>query len=173
VQANREDVVSERPEPGAPKIERDWFYDGDPEFDEQGIPICSENCPHFGGYGAEIGAMNVHVCRPRAEDKKAERVDRCPDCGRLSVFVSVFYEWYGWTTTCLKCGRKWQEGEWMPLEFSRTARAESIRSARAAYRSAGAIARRVCTEAKRPVRSGESVCAVSKAKKKGGGGGGR
>jgi hypothetical protein len=26
--------------------------------------------------------------------------------------------WYGWDSTCIKCGRNWQDGEWMDLPFA-------------------------------------------------------
>jgi len=38
-------------------------------------------------------------------------------------------------TTCIRCGRQWQDGEWMPLAFSRAARLESVERARAYWRS--------------------------------------
>jgi hypothetical protein len=80
----------------------------------------------------------IHVSRPRATSRSAKRRE-CPDCKAESLFASVFYEWYGWTTTCLLCGRNWQDGEWMPLPFRRSARADSIRSAHAAFRRAGGV----------------------------------
>jgi hypothetical protein len=84
--------MSGRPEPGAPKC--DWFYDGDPEVDQDGIPICSENCPHYGG-PTEAGSGAVwrncdaarrlmragEVCRPAvAEMARSLEVQSGADC---------------------------------------------------------------------------------------------
>jgi len=61
----------------------------------------------------------------------------CPDCGRRTFMAGTWEAWYGWTTTCLRCGRTWNDGEWCSLPFSRTARAKSIDAARRAWRRAG------------------------------------
>jgi len=54
----------------------------------------------------------------------------CPDCGQRTAFACFFQEWYGWDKTCMRCGRRWSDGEWMPLPFCRTAREDSKQSAR-------------------------------------------
>lgn len=77
----------------------------------------------------------VHIFAPRPEMRRAHR-GTCPDCDKPTLFASVFYAWFGWDTTCLRCGRNWQDGEWMPLPFRRTASADSIRAAKAAFRRA-------------------------------------
>ncbi len=71
----------------------------------------------------------IHINFTKTHERKAYR-RICLDCGKKSVFVAFFQEWYGWDTTCLRCGRSWADGEWMPLEFYRYARKDSISSAR-------------------------------------------
>ena len=62
----------------------------------------------------------------------------CPDCGKRTRFLTWYYEWYGPTQVCLRCGRVWQDGEWMPLPSTRGARAQSIAKAKARWRQSGA-----------------------------------
>ncbi len=85
----------------------------------------------------EIDAMNdkssVHVHAPQPDEASISR-GLCPDCKRRSAFVNMFTPWYGWSNTCLRCGRTWEDGEWIALPFSRTARSDSITSAKQAYR---------------------------------------
>lgn len=58
----------------------------------------------------------------------------CLDCKKYTYFLQFFQEWYGWDSTCLRCGRNWQDGEWMPLGFSRTARQDNIDGAKRRFR---------------------------------------
>lgn len=58
----------------------------------------------------------------------------CPDCGKRTRMLGFYYEWHGATVTCLRCGREWRDGEWMPLPFMRGARAHSIAAAKAHWR---------------------------------------
>jgi hypothetical protein len=76
---------------------------------------------------------DIHICFVQTHLRKAHR-QVCPDCKKKSIFVSFYQEWYGWDTTCLRCGRKWSDGEWMPFEFYRNARKDSIKSARARWK---------------------------------------
>jgi hypothetical protein len=71
---------------------------------------------------------SIHINAPQATAKKAD-FRECPDCGKRSLFLSFFTPWYGWSATCLRCGRNWQDGEWMALVFYRHARRDNIRSA--------------------------------------------
>jgi len=32
--------------------------------------------------------------------------------------LSFFTPWYGWNSTCIKCGRQWNDGEWCELPFA-------------------------------------------------------
>jgi NMD protein affecting ribosome stability and mRNA decay len=58
----------------------------------------------------------------------------CPDCKRNAFFAGLLFEWYGWDTTCLSCGREWKSGEWMPLPFVRQARQKNIDAAKRRWR---------------------------------------
>jgi len=59
----------------------------------------------------------------------------CPDCGRYTRFAHFHMTWQGWDSTCLRCGRRWGDGEWLPLDFSRYARRDSIDSAKRRWKS--------------------------------------
>ena len=81
---------------------------------------------------------NIHICRSKIINKFADFVD-CPDCkktksGRKSLHLVFCYEWYGPERTCLMCGRKWSDGEWMPLLFCRSARRKNIKNAKRIWR---------------------------------------
>ncbi len=78
----------------------------------------------------------AHVSIARAVKAKIIR-GPCPDCKRQrSAFVVVHYdsEFYGPSQTCLRCGRRWEDGEWMALDSVRGSRQKSIDSARKAWR---------------------------------------
>lgn len=49
--------------------------------------------------------------------------------------LMFFTPWYGWDSTCIKCGREWQDGEWCPLDFVRQSRQKSIAAAKKRWRS--------------------------------------
>ena len=78
----------------------------------------------------------IHIHAP-SPVKTALTSAVCPDCGKHTRMIGLLYEWYGWDSTCLRCGRHWSDGEWMPLDFVPGARRKSIESAKRAYRSAG------------------------------------
>jgi uncharacterized protein YbdZ (MbtH family) len=79
-----------------------------------------------GEWRVGIGEItNFHICAPAQTAKKKHMVF-CPDCERYAWFYSFFTPWYGWHTTCTKCGRQFVEGEWLDLPFKRGAREESI-----------------------------------------------
>jgi hypothetical protein len=63
----------------------------------------------------------VHIHAPRATAKRVV-TGHCHDCNKRTRFVEFFTPWYGWDSTCLRCGRKWCDGEWMALPFMRGAR---------------------------------------------------
>ena len=76
----------------------------------------------------------IHIHAPRATAKSV-MVGNCPDCKKRTRFLGWFTPWYGWDSTCIKCGRSWQDGEWCPLEFERQSRQKSIASAKRIWRS--------------------------------------
>lgn len=58
----------------------------------------------------------------------------CLDCKRRTRFLGFAYEMYGANVTCLRCGREWSDGEWMPLPFVRGARQKNIDAAKRRWR---------------------------------------
>lgn len=48
--------------------------------------------------------------------------------------ISFHYMWYGWDSTCIRCGRQWMDGEWMELDFYRYARRDNINTAKSHWR---------------------------------------
>ena len=71
----------------------------------------------------------THIKFTKTHDRRIIR-EKCLDCGRNSFFACFHEEWYGWDVTCLRCGRRWCDGEWMPFDFARGVREHSIRSAK-------------------------------------------
>ena len=76
---------------------------------------------------------NLHIYAPPAIERRIV-ADICPDCGKRSRFICFFYEWHGWSETCLRCGRHFEDGEWMPLDFVRGSRQKSIDAAKERWR---------------------------------------
>lgn len=68
------------------------------------------------------------------EDAKSIVATTCPDCKKRTRMLGFHQEWYGWRETCLRCGRSWEDGEWLPLEFERGIRRRSIESAKRRWR---------------------------------------
>ena len=60
--------------------------------------------------------------------------EHCPNCKRKTFFVSFFQDWYGWDSTCLKCGDSWQDGEMSERPFLRGWRKKSIEQAKKTWR---------------------------------------
>lgn len=60
----------------------------------------------------------VHIHAPKATAKRLIK-DNCHDCKKLTWFAEFFTPWYGWDSTCLRCGREYQDGCWMELPFAR------------------------------------------------------
>lgn len=75
----------------------------------------------------------VHVHAPRSTAKRAVACV-CPDCKKRTRMLEFFTPWYGWASTCIRCGREWQDGEWMRFESYRYARRDSIKSAKEVWR---------------------------------------
>ena len=70
----------------------------------------------------------VHIHAPQSTAKQ-QFWGVCLDCKQRARFVAFHTPWYGWDSTCTKCGRSWGDGEWLPLPFERGARQRSIRVA--------------------------------------------
>jgi hypothetical protein len=77
----------------------------------------------------------VHIYAPPSTGRSV-RWAECPDCGKRSPMASIYYEWHGPHSTCMRCGRSWSDGEWMPLAFSRTARRDSRDQMRRSWKRA-------------------------------------
>ena len=60
--------------------------------------------------------MSIHIHAP-AETEKAVRTTTCPDCKQRTRMLQFFTPWYGWKSTCVKCGRQWDDGHWLALPF--------------------------------------------------------
>ncbi len=73
------------------------------------------------------------ICAPQATAKKMH-AENCPDCKNRTRMIEFFTPWYGWDTTCLRCGRNWKDGEWMSLPFMRGARQQNVARAKARWR---------------------------------------
>ena len=77
---------------------------------------------------------DVHINWTRYDTVKAIRL-RCPNCKPFQVAaVAAFQEWYGWMVTCLRCGERFEDGEWLPRPCERGWRLDSIARARKLYR---------------------------------------
>jgi len=76
----------------------------------------------------------VHICAPQGY--RFAHAGTCLDCGQRTRFIGISYVWYGSDSMCLKCGRCWSDGEWMPLDFVRGSRQKSIDSMKVAFRRA-------------------------------------
>jgi len=58
----------------------------------------------------------------------------CSNCKKNRFFVAFYQEWYGWDSTCLKCGDSWADGERRERPFMRGWRAKAIEAAKSRYR---------------------------------------
>ncbi len=77
--------------------------------------------------------MNIHIHAPQATSKRATATN-CPDCKKRTRMLGFFVPWYGWDSTCLRCGRHWVDGEWTPLDFMRGARERNVDRAKTRWR---------------------------------------
>lgn len=76
-------------------------------------------------------AIHIHAPKPTMRTCIA---GVCPDCKKRTRFLSWYVEWYGASQICLRCGREWEDGEWMPLPFVRGARQRNVDAAKARWR---------------------------------------
>ena len=81
---------------------------------------------------------NIHVHAPKATAKRLVTVT-CLDCKKRTRMVEIFTLWYGWHSTCLKCGREWVDGEWILLEFAPGVRQRNIDAAKSVWRKKPSI----------------------------------
>ena len=75
----------------------------------------------------------IHIHAPVVTAKTIDRAI-CHDCKKRTRMLQFYTPWYGWDSTCIRCGRKWEDGEWMELAFVRGSRQKSIDHAKAKWR---------------------------------------
>lgn len=75
----------------------------------------------------------VHIHAPQASLRSID-AGNCVDCKKRTRFIGFFTEYYGWDDTCLRCGRRWADGEWMLLPSARHARRDSINAVKIRWR---------------------------------------
>lgn len=80
------------------------------------------------------GMTTVNIYAPQATAKEAIATT-CPDCKKRTRMLRFFTPWLGCESTCIKCGRKWFEGEWAALPFCRGARKNNIENAKRKWRA--------------------------------------
>jgi hypothetical protein len=94
-----------------------------------------------------MSVPSIYIHAPKAIDRSALR-SRCPVCERRSVILSFYVAWYGWDSTCLRCGESWASGELKPRPFMPKWREARRDAARAHWRRLGTHvefeARRTC-----------------------------
>ncbi|NNP70963.1 hypothetical protein [Acinetobacter sp. Ac_5812] len=78
--------------------------------------------------------MNIHINRPRYAAKDCYRFE-CLDCKKKTFALAFFQHWHGWHTTCLNCGRQYDDGQWVTLEFCRGIRKQNKDWAKNTWRS--------------------------------------
>jgi hypothetical protein len=76
----------------------------------------------------------VHICAPPVTRRRIVGMD-CPCCGKWTRVMQFFYEWYGASCTCLRCGDRWSDGERLERPFARGWRAKSIADAKKHWRA--------------------------------------
>ncbi len=59
---------------------------------------------------------SIHICRPETT-AKAVTATTCHDCKKRTRMLQFFQPWYGWRSTCIRCGREWDDGYWMDLPW--------------------------------------------------------
>lgn len=72
---------------------------------------------------------NLAICRPNLIGTK-RLIRTCLDCGHRGRFGAWMFEWYGGRTICGNCGRRWDDGEWMPFDWPVSDRKRNIESVR-------------------------------------------
>ena len=75
---------------------------------------------------------NIHIYAPKP-DMRIITVGTCPDCGKRTRFIALHTPWLGWLHVCIRCGRRFRDGEWMPLDFVRGSRQKSIEQAKTRF----------------------------------------
>ena len=80
---------------------------------------------------------NLTICRANLDGVK-RKIDWCYDCKGRRRFGMWFYEWYGARQICGNCGRRWEDGEWMPFSWPVSDRQDNIEKVRTLWRKSAA-----------------------------------
>lgn len=86
----------------------------------------------------EVVKCNVHIHDPMPSNKYIKSGD-CPDCKKRTRFIVFYTDYYGIDSTCMRCGREWQDGEWCALPFIRGIRRLNIEEAKKKFRRMAAL----------------------------------
>ena len=76
---------------------------------------------------------DVHIHNPPVTMRRIVTMC-CLDCGKRTRLLGFHQDWYGWRDTCLRCGRTWDGGEWLPLPFVRGSRQKAVAATKAHWR---------------------------------------
>lgn len=101
--------------------------------DPQSITVARDSGTECAHAGSLDGIVRLHVYAPRPTERKGFRV-HCPTCNRRTYMLGWFYEWYGWTVTCLHCGEMWTGEEMHNRPFARGWRKHNIEAAKKHWR---------------------------------------
>ena len=82
--------------------------------------------------------MSIFICAPKSIEQVINII-HCPTCDGDQKFMCEFYEWYGWSQTCLNCGERWNDGEREERPFMPAWRKKSIEEATKRARYFGLI----------------------------------
>jgi len=73
--------------------------------------------------------MKIHIHAPPCQSWSVRR-KKCPTCKNRQRLLMEYYEWYGASVTCLKCGEMWQDGEMCERPFKPGWRKERVAAAK-------------------------------------------
>ncbi len=73
--------------------------------------------------------MTVHIHAPQPDHQRLVYT-RCPTCNANTFRACFHVPWYGWDSTCLRCGERWEDGERLSRPFMPRWRKLSIQRAR-------------------------------------------
>jgi hypothetical protein len=79
--------------------------------------------------------MTVHIFSPPSTGRKIVWQD-CHDCKRHSPIACLFYEWFGPSMTCMRCGREYNEDGWVRAPLMRGWREINKNNMRRAWKRA-------------------------------------
>jgi hypothetical protein len=78
----------------------------------------------------------IHIHNPPSIQRMVHWHD-CPDCKKHSPIAVLAFEWYGPSSTCMRCGLEFGEEGWISAPLKRGWRKENIDTMRKAWKRAG------------------------------------